>query len=118
MSVVKQLYLETSALVNFVDHFPTKEEEREQFFVELDERLAKRDHLIKQIDAQSLTENEKKLGHELLKLNNHLTERMGKIRTSIRRNITELEMKKETGLKYENPYDGPSSDGIFFDTQS
>ncbi len=116
MSAVKELYLQTKALIEFVEApFPKGDDERDQFLAELDERLAKREPFIKQVDGQSLSEAEKQLGQELVTLNLQLTKRMEQLRMEIQGNLIQLETKKATSRKYENPYDGPSTDGIFFD---
>ncbi|NEU30229.1 flagellar protein [bacterium LRH843] len=116
MSVMKELYLETQQLVELVmlplsnDH-----DERDRFLLDLEERLAKRENLIQTARQKELSEPEKKLGVEILKLNGRLTGRMDQIRLEIQGNLTELKRKKSTGLKYEHPYDGPTADGVFFD---
>ncbi|MCL7746698.1 flagellar protein [Halalkalibacter alkaliphilus] len=119
MSVVKELYIQTESLYEFAKQaLPKDNDERDQFIAEVDERLAQRDHFINRIDFSKLSEAEKKLGQEILKLNKRLTERLEQIRAEIRANISDIKKKKETGLKYENPYDGPTSDGVFFDKRS
>ncbi|MCM3714647.1 flagellar protein [Halalkalibacter oceani] len=116
MSVIKTLYLQTEALFSFVnDPFPKKDEEREAFLAELDQRLDEREKLIAQVDRSSLNEAEQKLGAELIKLNKRLMNRLEQLKQEIRMNLTELQTKKATNRKYENPYEGPGSDGIFFD---
>lgn len=116
MSAVKELYFQTQALMDFANRpFPKNDDERDQYIAELDEKLEQRDFFIAKLDAVCLTEPEKKLGQELVKLTKRLNERLEQIRAEIRMNITEVKMKKVKSRKYENPYDGPTSDGIFFD---
>ncbi len=117
MSLMKDIYLQTSTLIDFLKEFPEGDEERDLFLGQLNQRLEERERIIKQMEGQPLSEQEKKLGHELIKLNKKLTERMEQIQTIIRANLAQLEKKKESGLKYENPYEGPTSDGVFFDQQ-
>ncbi|KHF37829.1 hypothetical protein [Halalkalibacter okhensis] len=116
MSVVKELYLQTELLFQFVKQgLPKEDDERDLFIAEVDERLAQRDHFIVRIDSSKLSEPEKKLGEELVKLNKRLNKQLEMLRAEIRANLTDIKRKKETGRKYDNPYDGPMSDGVFFD---
>jgi flagellar protein FliT len=116
MSVVKELYVATSSLYQFaLEPLPEDEDARDQFIARIDKQLASRETLIVKIDRASLTEGEKKLGDELVKLNEKLNVRLSVIRSDIQANLTELKVKKQTGRKYENPYDGPTADGVFFD---
>lgn len=117
MSSIQHIYTQTTELLEFVQQFPKETEARDAFIAELNERLEQREKLIKQLENESLTEKEKALGQKLLQLNKKLTERLEQIRFTIRADISNLEKKKATGLKYENPYDGPTSDGVFFDEQ-
>jgi flagellar protein FliT len=116
MSAIKELFLQTQALFELANQpFPKDDEEREQLIAKLDQGLEEREGLITKIDAATLSEPEKRLGQELVKLNKRFNERMEQIRAEIRANISEVKMKKVQARKYENPYEGPTSDGIFFD---
>ncbi|TWI59963.1 flagellar protein [Halalkalibacter nanhaiisediminis] len=116
MSAVKELYLQTKELLDFINEpFPKDDDARDQYIAQLDERLVKREPFIKQVDEDSLSDAEKQLGQELIKLNQQLTKRMEQVRTEIQGNLNQLKAKKATSRKYENPYDGPSTDGVFFD---
>lgn len=116
MSVVKQLYLQTKALVNLLEKpFPTDDEAREKYIEEIVNRLEERERFIQQIDRHSFSETERKLGDELYKLNKKLTKKITKRKSDIQVNIAQLKTKKKTGLKYENPYGERTVDGIFFD---
>ncbi|MCM3760677.1 flagellar protein [Alkalihalobacillus oceani] len=113
---MKDLYLLTAELVTFVKQpLPEDHDERDAFLVKLDERLQKRESLLKKLDGDSFSPAERKLGDEIIKLNGRLNERLEQIQMEIRKNLADLKEKKKTGRKYENPYDGPTSEGIFFD---
>lgn len=113
---MKDLYLQTEELVTFVKQpLSDDHDERDAFLVELDIKLQKRESLLKKIDGSELTSAERKLGNEVIKLNQQLNERLEQIQMEIRRNLADLKEKKKTGRKYENPYEGPTSEGIFFD---
>ncbi|WP_062050187.1 flagellar protein FliT [Bacillus sp. JCM 19034] len=77
--------------------------------------MQKRESLLKKVDGASLSSAERKLGDEIIKLNKQLNEHLEQIQMEIKRDLASLEEKKKTGRKYENPYDGPTSEGIFFD---
>ncbi|GAE26538.1 flagellar protein [Halalkalibacter wakoensis JCM 9140] len=116
MSVVKDLYLKTDALFQLASQpLPKDHDERDRFIAKVDEMLAERDELIANVNSKQLTEVEKRLGQELLKLNANLQQRLAQIQAEIRANLTDIKQKRETSRKYENPFDGPTSDGVFFD---
>lgn len=116
MSAMKELYLQTESLLDYISQpLPKDDDEKDLFIATLEERLSARDEFITQVNRDSLSDNEVKLGHELMKLNEKLNTRLAQIRTEIRANITMLSIRKKNARKYENPYDGPSADGIFID---
>ncbi|WP_100374033.1 flagellar protein [Bacillus sp. FJAT-45037] len=116
MSVVKELFVTTRSFVEFVGQpIPEDEEAREEYLKKINEELAKREPLIAQVDRENLTESEKALGAELVKLNEKLTERLAIISSQIQDDLKKIKIKKQTGHKYEHPYEGPTADGVFFD---
>ncbi|WP_100405447.1 flagellar protein [Bacillus solitudinis] len=116
MSVVKELYFETKALNEFAGQpFPKEDDERDAFIEKLNADIEKREGLIEQVNVDDLNDGEKKLGQEIVKLNQVLNKRLEQIHQEIRANLTQLKEKKNTGRKYENPYEGPTTDGVFFD---
>ncbi|ARK32077.1 flagellar protein [Halalkalibacter krulwichiae] len=118
MSPVKELFLQTQALFEYVSQsFPKEADERDRFIATIDEQLQYREQHLAKIDAMNLSELEKKLGEELVKLNKRLNKRLEEVRAEIRANITEVQKKKENARKYESPYEGTQTDGIFFDSR-
>ncbi|MBU8908699.1 flagellar protein [Desertibacillus haloalkaliphilus] len=114
MSAVKKLYIVSK---QFYDHlqqpFPD-EEARESYIEKVDDFLDKREELMKELPGD-YTEAEKKLGAEIIKLNKRINTRLAQLKQQIQTDINGLKQKKKTGMKYENPYDGPTADGVFFD---
>ncbi|MDV2886264.1 flagellar protein [Alkalihalophilus pseudofirmus] len=116
MSLVKELYIATQSLYEHVGKpLPKEDDSRDQFIAIIDLKLEHRAALIEQIEREDLTAGEKKLGDELIKLNTKLNARLEVIKAEIQANLSELKVKKQTHRKYENPYDGPTTDGVFFD---
>ncbi|MED1603095.1 flagellar protein [Alkalihalophilus marmarensis] len=116
MSVVKELYIATQSLYEHVEKpLPKEDDSRDQFIAIIDLKLEHRAALIEQIERENLTAGERKLGDELIKLNTKLNARLEVIQAEIQANLSELKVKKQTHKKYENPYDGPTMDGVFFD---
>ncbi len=115
MSVIQELYELTKVLLAFVEQdLPQIDDERDTFIAELDKQLTFRDLLIQQLDGKTMSEQEKEIGQKLLQLERQMKRRLEAIQETIRSNLIELETKKKTNQRYENPYDG-LSDGIFFD---
>lgn len=116
MAALKDVHSLTAELLAFLEDVPDDLDQRDAFLHELNERLNRREQLIPQL-KRPLTETDKRLAEELVDMNKTLTERLEAIRFQIGGEIANLKRKKKTGLKYENPYDAPFRDGIFFDEQ-
>lgn len=116
MSVVKELYMATQSLYEHaINPLPKEDDARDQFIAMIDLKLGHRAALIEQIERGNLTAGEKKLGDELMKLNIKLNARLEVMQAEIQANLSELKVKKQTHKKYENPYEGPTTEGVFFD---
>ena len=117
MSGVKELYLLSKELY---DHllvpFPIDDAARDEYVDKITAVLDKRENVLTKLGTGAeFSEVEKKLGQEIVKLNNEINPKLEKLKSDIRGNIAELKAKRENGQKYENPYDGPTIDGVFFD---
>ncbi|GAE31555.1 flagellar protein FliT [Halalkalibacter hemicellulosilyticus] len=116
MSVIKKNHEESQTLLTFLKtDLPEDPDKRDQFISELETKLDVREALIKQIDRPPVTDDEKELAKEIIMMNEEISELLASKNREIQRDIEQTKRKKQTGRKYDNPYDGPTSEGIFFD---
>ncbi|WP_026672358.1 hypothetical protein [Alkalihalobacterium bogoriense] len=118
MSSVKELYLTSKELFDLVQTpLPEGEDERDQFISEIFKALDARERVIMQYQksAQTLTASEKTLAEEIVKMNAKIATMLADSKDKIGLDISNLKMKQQQGKKYDNPYDGPTVDGVFFD---
>lgn len=116
MSVINDLYQITQSLYQAVKNQIDKEN-RETQIDEITKLLNQRQELISQLNPP-YTEGENKLGLEIVKLNKVIDHQLNKIFNDIKTDIKELKTKKEKSMKYANPYDSLSIDGMFFDKKN
>ncbi|UOE93799.1 flagellar protein [Alkalihalobacillus sp. LMS39] len=118
MSTVKELYLTSKQLFDHLtSEMPEDEEKRDQFIQTVNEMIEKRDVVIANYSKSpdELTVEEKKLASEIVKVNAKIQELMQEKKEIIGLDISKLKQKQQQGKKYDNPYDGPTVDGVFFD---
>ncbi|WP_096202439.1 flagellar protein [Bacillus sp. FJAT-45350] len=117
MSGVKELYLQSKELLDHLESpLPKDDDERDVYIEKINDLLDQREVSLKKIgDSSNLSTSEIKLGEEVLKLNKEINPKLAFLRNQIRIDISALKAKKEKGQKYENPYEGRTVDGIFFD---
>ena len=115
MSTFEQLFNVTKQLVDQL-RMPLPKEEREQYIEKLELLLDERGELIKQFDGQ-LDEDKRQLAQELVSWNKEINERLQANMNIIKIDINKLKKQKQTGVKYENPYEA-SVDGIFIDKKN
>ncbi|WP_240374395.1 flagellar protein [Bacillus piscicola] len=120
MALVKELFLATKALHDHVHApLPASLEKRESYLEQLDLLLEERALLLDQLTGkQTFSEGEKRLGQEMMKMNEGINRRMTETKGTMRLDIQHLQRKKESGQRYEKPYDGPTIDGVFFDKKN
>ncbi|PYZ92814.1 flagellar protein [Salipaludibacillus keqinensis] len=116
MSVLHDLHQLTKQLHDHLAEPLPKDEGREAYIETIDSYLGKRQALLNQLKRPE-GEEETKLANELIEMNERVNERMQAVQGEIRMDINQLKKRKSTGKKYENPYDGPTADGVFFDSK-
>lgn len=115
MSAITELHTLTKALYNHLQQPMPTDEGREEYIEVIENYLGERQPLM---DKLSKPEgNEKELTNDMVNMNKEINVKMVAIQGEIRMDLNRLKMRKQTGKKYENPYDGPTSDGIFFDSK-
>ncbi|WP_100400236.1 flagellar protein [Bacillus sp. FJAT-44742] len=120
MSKITSLFLATKTLDDHLSReLPKGLDERDEYIIAVEDYLQSRDRLLKEIlqEKPSFSETERKLGMEVLSMNGKIEEQMAKIQSVISADIRALKKKRKTGQRYENPYQGTTVDGVFFDSK-
>lgn len=115
MTILTQLLSQTVELQKHVEQgLPADDDERMVFINQLDAWLVQRGQLIEQLVDHTTEPDEYDVRDELIKRNSIFQEKLLLLQHQIRRDLKQVQLKKETGRKYEQPYDG-MTDGAFFD---
>ncbi|MGJ9384776.1 flagellar protein [Salipaludibacillus sp. CF4.18] len=115
MSAITELHTVTKALYGHLQQTMPKDEGREEYIEVIENYLGERQPLMDKVSQPSGAEEE--FANDVVKMNKEINLKMVAIQAEIRMDLNRLKMRKQTGKKYENPYDGPTSDGIFFDSK-
>ena len=115
MANIKDLFLITKQLFDHLEK-PLPKEEREEYLQHLEQLLNGREQLIENFDArQPQTDEEQKMATLIVQWNKQMNERLTAYLALIKKDINSLKKQKDTGKKYENPYQHAPIDGAFFD---
>ncbi|MEH7381332.1 flagellar protein FliT [Bacillus sp. JJ1533] len=93
---------------------PIPKENRDSFIERITSFLDLRDRAIKEI-APPYTDEEKKLGAEIVLINKIIDAKLAEIKLEIQTDLAQLKKSKATSKKYANPYQAGPADGMFFD---
>lgn len=116
MSVLSDLYQITKELFEHLTKPLPKDEGREEYIERIDTYLGKRETLLNELEMPE-GEQAKTFAIELIEMNQQINLRLKAVQDEIRMDINQLKKRKTTGKKYENPYEGPTMDGVFFDSK-
>lgn len=117
MATLKELYVTTRALYDHLqEEFPGKDDARDTYITTINQLLDEREQLMQSIPVPA-SDAEKKVGNEVLRLNESIQKKLQTSQQRIQTDINSLSKKKKTGRQYENPYGGPTPDGVFFDSK-
>ncbi|MDQ0177075.1 flagellar protein FliT [Bacillus chungangensis] len=115
MTAVKECY-ETTEQLLALTQAATKEKRDEQI-EQIDRLLAKREQLLPSIQPP-YTEEEKKLGREMVEKNKLIDSLLQQIYQSIQRDMNGLEKEKVSVKKYANPYENLQTASVFYDKRN
>ncbi|MFY4775071.1 hypothetical protein [Metabacillus sp. RGM 3146] len=116
MSAVQQLFDKTKELVELV-HQPAGKSEREDLIQKLDDLLVQRETFILQLSAP-FTELEEKQLEQVAEWNIELVEKMTVVKEEIQKDLIDVKKAKTHTVKYVNPYQSVSVDGMFYDKRN
>ncbi len=113
MSVVSELLGITKAMVELLRE-PIEKEKRDAVIEQIEEMLEKREQLLKQLPA-TLTEEEKKMGKQLLALDRETNNLLRQFKQQIQQDLKQIKQTREAVDRYDDLYDSLAIDGMFYD---
>ncbi|ADU31840.1 flagellar protein FliT [Evansella cellulosilytica] len=116
MNEFVKLYEVTKELFDHVNTSPDKEA-REDYIEKLNALIEKRASIITSITREA-TDKEKLLLKQAANLNEQMTQKLQEVLHAIKRDMQSLKKKKDTGQRYENPYNYAPIDGAFIDKKN
>jgi flagellar protein FliT len=116
MNHVQKCYDVTERLYEVV--FSSFEEERrEEVIKKIDNLLQNRESLLQGIKSP-FTLEEKEMGRKILTWNVQIDQKLIELRNEIKKDMNNVNKKKSTAKKYNNPYESIQSDGFFYDKKN
>lgn len=97
---------------------PKEDDQRDRFIDEVEKLLMDRQAHIKNLRQQLLSEEDKEKGKVIVALNQVIEQRLNELQNQIKTDINNFKLKQKQNRKYDNPYDGPTLEGAFFDKRS
>ncbi|WP_096226161.1 flagellar protein FliT [Geobacillus sp. FJAT-46040] len=94
---------------------PWPAEEREARLVQVDELLRRREEWLREL-RPPYSEEEQRLGREVVAWNREIEARLRQVRDEIGSDLRITEAKRQANARYVHPYEQPLSfDGMFYD---
>lgn len=100
--------------VDLIKQLETSLGKREEDITNIELSLNQREALIREM-IPPFTPKEIEIGRELVQLNSKLEKMLETKKLMIKKDIKNLQTKKESNTKYVNPYRNVSTDGMFYD---
>jgi flagellar protein FliT len=114
MSVTVECHSKTKELYDLVKGASFEDAVRDKVMERLDRLLDERQLLLDQFKPP-FSNNEKKMGLEILEWNRVIESKLTSFQQMIQRDINGLSKKKSSVNKYVNPYESMQHDGMFYD---
>ncbi|WP_449537798.1 flagellar protein FliT [Ferdinandcohnia sp. Marseille-Q9671] len=113
MNPVITLYRITKELHSLVIEI-IQQEQRDEAIEKITSLIDEREQLISEVNPP-YTEEERKLGTEIVKMNQFIDGKLELLKNEIQLDITNQKKRKQSTTKYINPYNAGPADGMFFD---
>lgn len=114
MEELVQFIEKTKQLKNHLEkEFPNKEDESKKYIEIMNQLLEDRQHILNQFT--NLSDIDETLKKELIESEEKIKSLMGHHSKNIKQDIKTLQLKKQKGNQYSNPYNNISADGMFLD---
>ncbi|TCS83303.1 hypothetical protein [Tepidibacillus fermentans] len=115
MNLVEQIYQITIQLYQHLQKEPNKDK-REEYIAQIQNYLDQREKLIDELKGKTeYTDEEKELGKKIVGYNQAIDLLLERIYRSIEADVRQTKERKKLHQTYNNPYQGLSVDGMFFD---
>ncbi|WP_209121459.1 flagellar protein [Alkalihalobacillus sp. BA299] len=115
-SLVEDIFSVTKKLhTHLLTQLPKENDARDNFIEVVEKLLAERQALISKLGQVSMTEKDRDKGREIVALNQVIEKKLATFQMQIQTDINNFKMRKKQNRKYDNPYDGPTLEGAFFD---
>jgi len=113
MGRLEELHTVTLELLHVLE--TRQDNEREKTIQHIDQLIGKRDEIIETIKAP-YTNEEEKLGEQILQLNERIMQEMNQLYAIVKKDMKKVKQQKERNRSYINPY-GPMKtiDGMYVD---
>jgi flagellar protein FliT len=114
MTPVQNCFELTKELLGILTTLNSSEEDRDRTIERIDNFINRRERLLKDIQPP-FSEEEKKLGQQIVKMNKVIDHRLSVLREEIKRDMNGINKKKTNVKKYANPYESLQQDGVYYD---
>jgi flagellar protein FliT len=112
-----KLYQVTEQLYEHVVQ-PLEKDGRDSYIGKLSELIEERARIIEAIGGVKPTEGEAVILKRAVERNEQMGPRLQEVLNSVKKDMLNLKKKKQTGQRYENPYDHAPLDGAFIDKKN
>lgn len=116
MPAVKILLEITKNLYDHVSEGLPKED-REPYIERLNELLDQRQAAIQNLPMM-YSEDEQRMGRLIVKMNETIDPLLARQFEEIKHNLSLMKKKKDKNVRYDNPYQAVSADGMYFDKKN
>ncbi|OLS39031.1 hypothetical protein BTR22_05150 [Alkalihalophilus pseudofirmus] len=111
-----EIFQKSEELLNHLNNpFVSGGDEGDSYISQLENLLNERGNLIQSNKINIVSAEDKKLAARLMEISIRIEEKVEALKNQVKFDINHMNKKKKTNRKYENPYDGPTTDGVFFD---
>lgn len=117
MSQFVKLYQVTEQLYEHVVQTVGKDD-RDSYIEKLSGLIEERTRIIEAIGGVKPSEGEAVILKRAVERNEQMGPRLQEVLNSVKRDMLQLKKKKQTGQRYENPYDHAPLDGAFIDKKN
>src|SRR5690625_2152127 len=117
MARMDQLFNLTNQLLEVLKSTRGKDNDRADILEEVNNLLVEREALLRQIKPP-YTEEEEKIGLNIIKLDKTIKERMENLYREIQQDLKQIKQKRDTNITYINPYKNMKTvDGMYCDNK-
>ena len=115
MGYVQTLFQITSEMIEELNKFEKNEQDRPTTIEHMTTLIERRDEVIKQIKPP-YSDDEMKLGQQVITLNEEIQKKMQDLYTSVKEDMNKVKKQKQSRRSYINPYGNlKTTDGMYVD---